>query len=146
MTNLFLYLGIYLVLLLGISFWIAKRNSDEDFLIAGRKRKKWQLFFSQYSGATSVSWFIAFAAFAYQFGISTLSVGIGFAVSYLIFALWAAPRVHKDSKENKYYTWGDFVLNKTGSTSSKKLVDGVSIFNSFIQILVGFVGGANLIS
>ena len=146
MENLCLYLGGYILLVLGISFWLARKNSDEDFLIAGRNRHKWQLLFSQYSGAVSVAWFITFAAFAYQFGISTLSVGFGLIVSYLLFAFWAGPRVHKDSKEGKYYTQGDFVLNKTSSVASKKIVDGVSIINSFLQILVGIIGGAKLIS
>ena len=94
----------------------------------------------------SAAWFITFAAYAYKFGISTLSAGLGLIVSYLIFAIWAGPRIHKDSKENKYYTQGDFVLNKTSSVASKKIVDSVSIVNSFLQILVGVIGGAKLIS
>ncbi len=146
MENLYLYLGGYVLLLLGISFWLARKNSDEDFLIAGRNRKGWQLLFSQYSGAVSVSWFIAYAAFAYKFGLSALGFAFGLAVSYLFFALWAGPRIYKDSKINKYYTQGDFVLNKTNSLASKRLVDSVSIFNSFVQILVGIIGGAKLIS
>jgi solute:Na+ symporter, SSS family len=146
MESLYLYLGGYVLLLLGISLWLARKNSSEDFLIAGRNRNQWQLFFSQYSGAVSVAWFITFSAFVYQFGISTLSAGLGYVVSYLLFALWAGPRIHKDSKKNKYYTQGDYVLDKTNSTASKKLVDVTSIINSFLQILVGVIGGAKLIS
>jgi Na+/proline symporter len=37
--ELYIYLGIYALLMIGISIFIGRKNTDEDFLIAGRNRK-----------------------------------------------------------------------------------------------------------
>jgi len=65
---------------------------------------------------------------------------------YLLFGYWASPRIHANSKENKFYTMGDFVYNKTKSIFSLKLVNVLSNLILFLWLLVGIIGGAKIIS
>ena len=146
MENLYLYLGSYILLVLGISFWISKKNSDEDFLIAGRDRKMVQILFSKFATSVGVSWFITYTGYAYLYGFSVLTIIPGFIISYFLFAYWAVPKIYKDSQKEKFYTQGDFVLSKTKSTFDKQFIDWSGIIINIIWLLVSIIGGAKIIS
>lgn len=146
MENLFLYLTGYILLLLGISFWLSKKNTDEDFLIAGRNRKTFQIMSSKFATSVGVAWFITYTGYAYLYGFSVLGILPGLLISYLLFAYWAVPKIYKDSKKEKFYTQGDFVLSKTNNTFDKKLIDWFGILMTLIWLLIAFIGGAKVIS
>lgn len=108
MSNLYLLLGIYILALMAIGFFISRQKSSEDFLIGGRNRKGWQIMLSKFAGSIGASWFITYTAFAYEYGFGVYLILVGFIMGYFFFAYWAAPRIYRYSKEEKFYTQGAF--------------------------------------
>ena len=139
-----LSVSVYIVFIIGISYYLSRKNTDEDFLIAGRNRGSLQILFSKFAGSVGMAWFLVLTGYAYQFGFSSVAFLPGVVVSFLLFALWAAPRVHKYSREHSFYTQGDFVCHKTGSVRAKQITDSVSILMQLFGVLVTFIGGAKV--
>jgi len=146
MLSIYIYLGLYIALLLIISYFISKKQDKEDFLISGRNRGSWQILFSKFAAAIGAGYFITYTGFAYEYGLGVFAMLFGMLAGYLLFGYWASPRIHANSKENKFYTMGDFVYNKTKSIFSLKLANVLSNLILFLWLLVGIIGGAKIIS
>jgi len=146
MESIYLYLGLYIALLIIISYFISKRQDEEDFLIGGRDRGGWQILFSKFAAYIGAGYFITYTGFAYEYGLGVFAMLFGVFVGYLLFGYWAAPRIHANSKKNKFYTIGDFVYSKTKNIFSLKLANILSNLILFLWLLVGVVGGAKIIS
>jgi len=146
MNNIYIYIGIYVVLILIASWFFSLSQKKEDFLIAGRKRNGWEIMFSKFATAIGVSYFITYTGFAYEYGVGVFSLLLGLVVGYLFFAYWAAPRIHKNSKKGRFYTIGDFVYSKTRNNFSRHSADVVSMVILFVWLLTGIIGGGKIIS
>lgn len=144
-VSLFLYLGIYSALLLLITFFISRKNTEEDFLIAGRKRTWWEVLFSKYVAEIDASWFVAFVGFAYFYGLGILGILFGTLVGYVLFASWGAPKIRNATHQHTFYTQGDFVSSKTGSAYAGQVTNWIAALNTILWLLVGIVGGAKII-
>jgi Na+/proline symporter len=146
MDDVYLYLGIYIALLLGVSYFVSRGQTKEDFLISGRNRKGWQILASKFAGAIGAGYFISYTGFAYEYGVGVFAMLVGIAIGYLLFAYWAAPKAYENSKENKFYTIGDFVYHKTKSRYAMNLSNFFSNIILFLWLLVGIIGGAKIIN
>jgi solute:Na+ symporter, SSS family len=146
MLDIYIYLGLYITLLLIISYFISRKQNEEDFLISGRDRGGWQIMASKFAAAIGAGYFITYTGFAYEYGLGVFAMLFGMLAGYLLFGYWAAPKIHAHSKENKFYTMGDFVYNKTKSFFSLKLTNVLSNLILFLWLLVGIIGGAKIIS
>jgi Na+/proline symporter len=146
MENLYLYIAVYVAILIGITLIVRKKESEEDFLISGRNRSTLQILLSKFAGAVGAGWFITYTAFTYQYGTDVFGAMLGGVISYVIFGYWAAPKIHKYSKEHKFYTQGDFVKHHTKSEKAKFFTNAVSTIGQFSWVLVGLVGGAKIMS
>jgi len=145
-TILFIYLAIYVFVLIVMSWYISRKEGSEGFLIANRDRKWWIIASSQFAGAIGVGYFVAYTGYAYKYGLGVYLILLGSIVGYLLFGLWASPRLHKDSKEHSFYTQGDYVRSITKSNLSKNIINLVGNIILFGWLLVGIVGGAKIIS
>lgn len=145
-ATLYLYLGIYVLILFGISYFISRRQSKEGFLIADRNRSGWQVLASKFAAAIGAGYFITYTGFAYEFGFGVFAILAGLVIGFLFFAFWAVPKIHKASKKNKFYTLGHFVYDKTKSKLSMILSDGVSGLVLLTWLIVGIIGGGKIIS
>lgn len=146
MSNLTLYIILYSSILILTSYIISRKDSAEDFLIAGRDRPSWQIMATKFSGSIGASWFITYTAFAYQYGLGTVSLSGGIIIGYLIFIIFAAKKIYTPSEKNKFYTIGDFVFYKTKSENAKKITNVLSIIIQFPWVLVSIIGGGKIIS
>ena len=146
MLNIYIYLGVYVALLFVISYFISKRQSKEDFLMGGRDRGGWQILFSKFAGSIGAGYFIMYTGFAYEYGLGTFAMLFGMLAGYLLFGYWAAAKIHKNSKRERFYTMGDFVHDKTKSVFSLKLANILSNLILFLWLVVGIIGGAKIIS
>ncbi|MBW3019145.1 hypothetical protein KY329_03100 [Candidatus Woesearchaeota archaeon] len=144
--DLYLALGIYVILLLVISYLVSRKQTSEDFLISGRDRSSWQILLSKFATSVGAGWFLTYTAYSYEFGIGVITIVVGAIIGYPLYACWAAPRVYKDSREQQFYTQGDYVYHNTKSKAAKWLTNGVSIFMQSLWLLVGIVGGAKVVS
>lgn len=146
MNSIYLYLGIYIGLLLIISYSISRKQDEEDFLISGRDRGSWQILASKFAGAIGAGYFITYTGLAYEYGLGIYAMLLGIIIGYLLFAYWAAPIIHKNSKKQKFYTMGDFVYSKTKNKLTLHLTNIISNIILFTWLLVGIIGGAKIIN
>lgn len=144
--KLLVYLGLYILLLFAISYFISRRQTKEGFLIAGRKRRGWQILASKFAAAIGASYFISYTGFAYEYGFGVFTILIGMIVGYLLFAYWAAPKIQKPSKMHKFYTIGDFVYNKIKSKFAVILTDVLASAILFSWLLTCIIGGSKIIN
>jgi len=121
-------------------------QKQDNFLIAGRNRSSLQIMFSHFSELIGASWFVAYTGYAYLYGWSVLAILPGMIIAYLTFAYFVVPKIYKESRQKNFYTQGDFVLSKTNHTSSKMLIDVLTIIIQFSWLLVAIIGGAKIVS
>jgi len=146
MNNIYVYLGIYILILFGISYYVSRRQKSEDFLISGRDRKGWQIFLSKFGAAMGVGWFITYTGFSYEYGLGVFAMLLGLLVGFPLFGYWAAPKVHKHSKKKKFYTIGDYVYSRTKSIFAMRVADVLSSAIIFSWLLVAIIGGSKIIA
>ena len=143
---LFLYLALYVMCLLGVSWYVSRADSSEGFLIADRNRKWWTIALSKFAGAIGVGYFVAYTGYAYEYGFGVYLILIGTLFGYMLFGLWAAPRLYAHSREKRFYTQGDFVEHATGSSTARQVANWCASAVAFSWLMVGIVGGAKIIS
>lgn len=145
-TTLYIYLALYIAILIGVSWYISRRESNEGFLIANRDRKWWTIALSKFAGAIGIGYFVAYTGYAYEYGFGVYLVLLGSFIGYTLFGFWAAPRLYEYSREKKFYTQGDFVAHATKNNTAKQLTNWVANLIVFGWLMVGVVGGAKIIS
>jgi len=146
MSILYLYLGIYSLILIGISYYISKKETSEGFLIADRKRSWWTISASKFAGAIGASYFVTYTAYAYEYGTGVYAIILGTVIGYTLFAYWASPKIYKHSRKEKFYTQGDFVYSMTKNNSNKLLTNVVAMGILFLWLMTSIVGGIKIIS
>ena len=144
--TIYIYLGIYVATLIGLSWFISIRENHEDFLIANRDREWWMIAISKFASAIGVSYFVAYTGYAYEYGLGVYAIILGVFLGYVIFGFWAAPRIYAHSRDERFYTQGDFVAHSTHSNIAKQLTNWVANVILFGWLMIGIVGGAQIIS
>ncbi|MFD2562477.1 sodium:solute symporter family protein [Aquimarina rubra] len=144
--QIYLYLSIYIIIIIGLSVYISKSSNTEDFLIGGRNRSGWTILFSKFAGAIGVSTLITYTGYAYKFGWGLFAMSIGSVIGYLLFAFWAAPRIKKLSLLGNFYTQGDLPAFVTGNKTTSLVTNSITIIVQFFWILLSLAGGAKVIT
>ena len=138
-------LGLYILLVVGISLWVGRSESKEDYLIAGRNRPWWQIAFSKYAVTIGAAWYVTYTAFAYEYGFNVITLLIGIAIGYLFFAYWGAKRIKRLSVEaGGFYTVGELVEYTTKNVHAGRLIHGVILVTTLLYLTVGVVAGGVL--
>lgn len=144
----YIFIGIYVSLIIGISYFYSRNGADEDYLISGRDRNEWNILASKFAGAVGVSTFITYTSYTYKFGPwGVLPLILGAMVGYSLFAFWAAPKIKQFSTIGKqFYTQGDLVRFITNNENTRLLTNSITIGIQFFWILLSLVGGAKVIA
>jgi len=145
-VQLYLFLIAYIFLIIGISVYISKTSSTEDFLIGGRDRNGLAILFSKFAGAIGVSTLITYTGYAYTFGWGLFAMSIGSVVGYLLFAFWAAPKIKRLSLKGQFYTQGDLPQFVTNTKNTAIITNLTTIAVQFFWIVLSLAGGAKIIA
>lgn len=146
MESLYIYLAIYVALLIGISYYFSRKQKQEDFLIAGRNRGTWQILLSNFAAYIGAGYFITYTGFSYEYGFGVFAMLLGMFAGFLLFGLWAGPKIHPVSKEKKFYKIGDIVYLKTQNKFAANLANWVANVMLVAWTIVGTIGGAKIIT
>lgn len=144
--EIYLYLSTYIILIIGLSIYISRSSSSEDFLIGGRNKSAYTILFSKFAGAIGVSTLITYTGYAYKFGWGLFAMSLGSVVGYLLFAFWAAPKIKRLSIQGKFYTQGDLPAFVTGNKNTATITNFITIIVQFFWILLSLAGGAKIIA
>ena len=144
--QLYLYLLVYIFLIIGVSLYISRTSTSEDFLIGGRDRNSLAILFSKFAGAIGVSTLITYTGYAYTFGWGLFAMSIGSVVGYLIFAFWAAPKIKRLSLKGQFYTQGDLPSFVTKNKNTAVITNLTTIVVQFFWVVLSLAGGAKIIA
>ena len=142
-----LFLGLlvgYIGVLIAISYYVGRSESDEDYLIAGRDRPWWQILFSKYAANVGAGYLLTQTAFAYEFGISLIPIVVTAIAGILIYAYYAAPRIYRVASEYRAYTQGDYVAAVTNYKPAQYLTNSAAAILALLIVVISVSGGATL--
>jgi Na+/proline symporter len=142
MQQVWLFLGIYFAILLGISFW-GRRKSSGEFILAERKLGNWAAANSLAATAIGGGLLLVGGAYIYQFGIGGIFFFIGKIIGYILLTIFIS-QIHKRVADKKYNTLADYFGDFHGKYIHQ-FVAGVIAVTYLGWCLVGFVGGAGII-
>lgn len=145
-SPLVLYLATYVGFLFLLSWWVSRKQQEENFLIAGRNRGGWQILLSKFAASIGAGYFITYTGFAYEYGVGVFVMLAGLIAGFLVFAYWAAPKIAAGSREGKFYTIGHFVYSKFQNSKTRLLADVFSSGILFSWLLVGIIGSGKIIA
>ncbi len=143
---IYLYLSTYIILIIGLSAYISRSSTTEDFLIGGRNRNALGILLSKFAGAIGVSTLITYTGYAYKFGWGLFAMSIGSVVGYLIFAFWATPKIKELSIKGTFYTQGDLPAYVTSNEKTSLVTNSITVIVQFFWVLLSLVGGAKIIA
>ena len=137
-VDIFLIIGYFLIIAV-VGYLSSRKESKEDFFIAGKNLGVFESICSLGSTKISAGIMFAFVAFIYLFGISALWMIFGVIIGYSLFLLFAI-KIKKEGDLNQYYTMGDYFRHRYGLIVGKvvSIVVFVFIFLTFsIQLIAG---------
>ncbi len=108
---------IYVVIVCGLSYWIMRKETDSDYIIASRSTKIWQTSISQFVSGTDGTGLIILLTWGVLFSYGLLWYCIGGTIGTLLFA-WVAPRLHDQAHRHEYVTISDVFTKKVGVYST----------------------------
>jgi solute:Na+ symporter, SSS family len=134
----------YIVLVIAVGVWSARKQSPTEYLIHGRSLNTWQ-----FIASTTASWIgggtlVAYAAYVYEFGFAVVAASFGSFVGMCLFIPYAQ-RLRREGHQHQYLTLSDYFYHKVGKqagvASALLLSFVVSLF-----ILSNFIAGSAILS
>ncbi len=136
-------IAIYLAAMLGIGFFLGRKETSEGFFVNNRRTHLFLLIFTALSTSIGAGTVIGVASASYDTGIS---FGLSFAlISFLawFFIAWLAPRIKAWGDKLNAYTFGDFLAARF-SNSTRRIGSMVVVLSYFGITAVQFVAFATL--
>ena len=140
----YLFIVIYFLLILIIGWFAGRKESKEEYLIAGRKLKFLSATATIFSSKIGAGILLTYTALVYLYGLGALWYFIGAIFGYFVFYFFAK-KIKKLSDEKQYYTLPDFFFDKKGKITGF-LVSLVVLISMFGWVIVNFTGGAKVIT
>jgi len=140
----YLFIVIYFVIVLAVGWFAGKRETKEEYLIAGRNLKFLQATTTIFSSKIGAGILLTYTSLVYLYGLGALWYFIGAIFGYFVFYFFAK-KIKKLSDEKQYYTLPDFFFDQKGKLTGY-LVSIVVFLSMFGWAIVNFTGGAKVIS
>ena len=107
---------IFMFLFLGVGLWAARRphNSQEDYLLAGRKVSPIMTSLSAAATCNSGFMFIGMIGYSYSVGLASLWLQLGFLVGDYLASLRIYPEVRKVSEKRSALTYPQLLASWNG--------------------------------
>lgn len=133
----------YLVVVLGVGFFLGKGEKTEGFFVNNRKTGLFLLIFTTLSTQVGAGTVIGLSSAAYTSGIS---LGLTYLILVLggwLFMAWLAPRIKAWADQTQAYTLGDY-FNSRYSKATRRVGTVVILCSYFLITAVQFVAFAKL--
>lgn len=111
-------LGLYLLVLLGITYWSSRRESSDDFLIASRELGWKEIGLSIFASLISSYNIVIGVTFAYLFGIYYVAIFLSLIVAFIFFYYFFKKNHHLFKRE-QFITVVDYFHYRFGSWVGK---------------------------
>jgi sodium/proline symporter len=113
----------YQVLLLGIGWWASKRNTDgEDFYLGGRKLGGVVAALSASASSSSAWSLLGVSGAAFAWGLPAIWLIPATLLGFVINWVWIAPRLRRQSLENRAVTLTEFLAGPRDDPARKAIL------------------------
>jgi len=134
----------YIVLVLIVGIFAGKKETKEEFLIAGRKLNFLNTAVTLFVNKVGAGILLTYSALVYLFGAGAIWYFIGAVFGYFTFYFFAK-KIKRIADEKEYYTLADFFFDKKGKVAGL-LVSLVIVISMFGWVIVNLTGGAKIIT
>ena len=138
----------YLVVLVGIGAWSARRSSGglADFFLGGRRMNRFVVALSAVVSGRSSWLLLGVTGMAFTMGASALWAVVGYTVVEALLFLYYAPRLRRFSEYHDVITVPDFFAIRFGDRGGLRLLLSVVILVFMVAYVAAqFVGGGKAI-
>jgi SSS family solute:Na+ symporter len=134
---------LYFLIVFLIGFWVKRRETTEEYLIAGRKVGSWQTAASIMAVVGGMI-LVGQAALAYDMGFGAIWFWVGFSLGLICLGL-AAKKIKTIADEHNFLTISDYLFTKFDYKTG--ILGAVIFFIAFFALLIGqFIAGGSLFS
>lgn len=137
-------LVVYLLVLLGIAIYGARKGTTYDYLISSRDLGPLALGTSISAGFFDSFVLVSFTAYVYSFGWPALSLFVGTAGGLILFSRFAR-RLRAEAEVHQYYGMSDYFEQRYGH-SAAVLVSGINVVFYLALLLIQVIFGSTLLS
>ncbi len=135
---------LYALISIFIGVFAARKQKDEDYLIAGRQLKFPGFVSSVVASYVGGAAIVAYTAYVYQLGISAITLFLGTAIGFLLFIPYAL-HLRKLSSEKKFYTLSDWFYYNYDKKSG--FLSALILFVVYFGMLLNqFIAGSSILS
>lgn len=134
----------YISIVLLVAWFSAKKETEEEFLIAGRKLNFMSTAVTLFVNKVGAGVLLTYTALVYLYGAGASWYFIGAICGYLVFYFFAK-RLKIIADEKKYYTLADFFFDQKGKLTGF-LVSLVVMISMFGWVIVNLTGGAKIMA
>lgn len=135
---------LYALICIGIGIWSAKRQKEDEYLIAGRKLSVWSFMATMVATYIGGGALVAYTAYVYEFGISAIALFVGSGIGYLVF-VWYALVIRRVGKEKEFHTLSDWYRDKFDNKNA--IISAIIVFVVYLgALVVQFIAGSSVLS
>ena len=137
-------IAIYIIIVLIVGLFSGKKETDEEFLIAGRNLNFLNTAVTFFVNKVGAGILLTYSALVYLYGASAIWYFVGAIFGYFIFYFFAK-KLKKLADEKSYYTLADYFFDQKGKLAGT-LVSLVVVISMLGWVVVNFTGGAKIIT
>lgn len=140
-----LLLAGYSVVVVALGFWSARLvRGSSDFFVAGRSLGPGLVFTSMIAANIGAGATVGVAGLAYRDGLSAWWWSGSAGVGSLVLAFWVGPRLWRLAHDRGFFTTGDFLESRYGSTV-RAVVTGLIWLGSLSILAAQLLAGATIL-
>lgn len=139
-TNIFLIV-FYFAFVFGIGLWVRRKETTDEYLLAGRKVGLFQTAASILAVIGGIV-LVGQAALAFDMGFSAMWFWAGMSLGFVFLGL-AVKKVKTIADEKRFLTISEYILDKFDKRNS--ILASIILFLAFFSLLIGqFIAGGSL--
>src|SRR3989344_1192009 len=128
-----IFFSVYFLALLIISFLASRKESEEGFMIAGRKIAGFQLAATMSAGFFDGATLSIFIAYVFEYGLSALWLFVGLALGFILLRKFSK-KIKEKADELKVYTMPEYFYHKFGKKNG--LMFSIILMIQFFGLLI----------
>ncbi|EKD66518.1 MAG: hypothetical protein ACD_49C00038G0052 [uncultured bacterium (gcode 4)] len=134
----------YIIIVLMVGLSAGKKETKEEFLIAGRKLNFFTTAVTLFVNKVGAGILLTYSALVYLYGAGAIWFFIGAIFGYFVFYFFAK-KIKKMADEKNFYTLADFFFDQKGKLAGF-LVSLIVVISMFWWVVVNFTGGAKILT
>ncbi|MFH1210440.1 MAG: hypothetical protein V1645_00845, partial [archaeon] len=144
-TLAILFFVIYIAIVVAIGLISSRKETEEDFMIAGRKVAGFQVAATMSAGFFDGAVLSIYLAYIYQYGISAAWLFVGLAIGFILLRRRYARIIKEKADEMKVYTMAEYFYKIFGKKNGL-MFSFILVLQYFLLLIVNLVIAGKVLS